>query len=206
MADTRLRLWQQHARSLGRRDPRLKSLIAAVGKPQIEFQSDPFQSLCEAILSQQLASSAAQAIIARVAKLQPPFPKPGFFDKPRASVLKAGVSLRKREYLKCLSNRWADKIWKEGWDKLEDSILIERLTEVKGIGVWTAQMFLIFCLGRPNVLPVDDFGVRKALALFLKLPNLPTPKEVAQLVPHWEGSYSVASWYLWRSLDEKLLH
>lgn len=198
--------WFDLSRRLGEAEPKLQPYITAIGPPQLKLDGDHFRSLASAILSQQLATKVAETIVGRVAALYPPFPKPKHLAGARIDKLRrAGCSRAKAVYLKSLAKKWEDKKWRRGWHDLEDAELIERLVEVKGIGVWTAQMFLIFSLGRPNVLPVLDFGVRKGLQLLFELDELPHPKAVPELVPHWAGMSSVASWYLWKSLDKKLL-
>ncbi len=88
---------------------------------------------------------------------------------------------------------------------MADEAIIDRLTTVKGIGVWTAQMFLIFSMGRPDVLPCGDYGVRRGIRILFNLSDLPQPAAIPALVPHWKGASSVASWYLWRGLDEGVI-
>lgn len=199
-------LWSKLADELCYRDKCLCPIIKSLGKPTIEFQTDRFRSLVESILSQQLAPKASQTIINRFRLLEDPFPKPNSIIRWRAARLRnAGVSPQKTKYLKALSYRWQDRLWRSGWEKLTDDQMVERLITVKGIGVWTAQMFLIFSMGRPDVLPTGDFGVRRGIKLLFKLNELPEPKEIPAMVPHWRGAASVASWYLWRALDAKIL-
>ncbi len=198
--------WVRLSQELAEIDTKLRPLIKQVGPPTVTFESDRFRSLAKAILSQQLATAAAQSIIGRFKRLEPPFPKPSSIIKWRDTKLrKVGISGAKASYLKALSAAWEDKKWRRGWDKLSDELLVQRLTEVKGIGVWTAHMFLMFSLGRTDVLPTLDFGIRKGLQLLHELPELPHPKEMPGLVPLWKGRSSVACWYLWRGLDQKIL-
>ncbi len=198
--------WKKLSSTLSKADASLRPLIARLGPPTLEFESNHFRALAESILSQQLATAAARSIIGRFKELERPFPKPSSILKWRIPQLrKVGISKAKASYLKALSERWEDATWRRGWVTLSDEILVERLTEVKGIGVWTAHMFLIFSLGRPDVLPTLDFGIRRGIQLLHRLPELPHPKKVPELVPHWKGMSSVASWYVWKSLDSKLL-
>ena len=199
-------VWRKLARDLKERDRALSALIAQIGEPELALQANSFRALIESILSQQLAPKASQTIIERFRLLQPPFPRPEFLLQVKPSRLRsAGVSPQKAGYLVALSEAWQNRRWRRGWGALEDEELVERLVEVKGIGLWTAHMFLIFSLGRPNVLPVGDYGVRRGLQLLYRLPELPSPIEVPEIVPHWKGGYSVGAWYLWRALDRKLL-
>ncbi len=197
------KLWGRLARELSAKDARLARVIRVVGPPLIKLESAPFRALIESILSQQLAPKAARSIIDRVRRLHPPFPGPGRLALLSDRQLRnSGVSPQKLSYLRALSKRWDDTSWRRGWARCSDAELVDRLTEVKGIGEWTAHMFLIFSMGRPNVLPVGDYGVRRGLQLLFGLKEIPLPQHVPGLVPHWEGAYSVGSWYVWQSLDK----
>ena len=201
-----MKAWISLSRELKNRDPLLRPIIEVVGPPKIDLKPEPFRALCEAILSQQLAGSAARAIIGRFAEVEPPFPKPktvASLKTPRFRSL--GISAQKGSYLVALARAWQNERWRSDWKKLDNDTLVERLVAVKGIGTWTAHMFLIFSLGRPDVFPTGDYGVRKGFQLLHGLPELPKPSEMMPMVPHWEGAYAVASWYLWRALDRKLL-
>ncbi len=198
--------WRRLSEELGTRDPKLAPIIATVGPPVVRLRPEPYRALVESILSQQLATKAAGAIIERFRLNAPPFPKPEEVLRFRIEKFRrAGVSAQKASYLKALSKAWVDPKWRRGWNRLDDAALVERLVEVKGVGEWTAHMFLIFSLGRPDILPVGDYGVRKGIQLLYGLPEVPKPKEIAPLVPHWKGASSVAAWYLWRAVDRKLL-
>ncbi len=198
--------WKRLAGELASRDKHLRPLIQKIGSPALEFQPNKFRALVESILSQQLAPKAADAIITRFRALSPPFPDPEEILRWRVTkVTSVGVSRAKASYLHSLSEAWSDKNWRSGWGNLTDEALVERLIQVKGIGQWTAHMFLIFSQGRPDILPVGDYGIQRALQILLAQKTLPKPKEIPGLVPHWKGASSVASWYLWRSLDLKLL-
>ncbi len=201
-----LKEWRLKANALKKCDPRLAPIIESVGTPKLTFESDAFRALAQSILSQQLAVKAAQTIIGRFTELDPPFPSHKYLRRCRVTSLrKAGVSGQKSRYLKSLAEYWEDKKWRAGWSELSDEALTQRLTLVKGIGTWTAQMFLIFSLGRTNVLPILDFGIRRGVHLLFQLRKFPDPKEIPPLVQHWDGAYSVASWYLWQGQDRKVL-
>lgn len=198
--------WRLLSEELRGRDGKLAPLIEQIGPPTVTLVKDPFRALVESILSQQLAPKAASAIIERFRSSAPPFPKAEDIRSFRLPKFrKAGVSAQKAGYLKALSEAWGDPAWRRGWGKLEDAQLVERLVQVKGIGEWTAHMFLIFSLGLPDVLPVGDYGVRRGVQLLYGLGELPKPKEMAAHVGHWKGASSVGSWYLWRAMDRKLL-
>lgn len=202
-----LKVWRQGARALALKDPRLAPVIAAVGPPTIELIADPYEALVSSILSQQLSGASADAILKKFRALHPPFPGPEQVRRFRLARLRsAGLSRQKAEYLGSLTEHWKKfPKRKADWDRFSDEEIRLLLTEVKGIGDWTAHMFLIFCLGRGNVLPIGDYGVQKGVQLLFGLPALPKPKQVAECVAHWQGHYSVGAWYLWRGLDRKLI-
>jgi DNA-3-methyladenine glycosylase II len=202
-----LREWKRGAEVLRACDPKLAPLMARVGPPTPSIQKDPWQALVSSILSQQLSGASADAILTKFKALHPPFPGPDQVRRFKTPRLRgAGLSRQKADYLLSLVEHWK-KLPKNraGWEALSDEAVIQALTEVRGIGDWTAHMFLIFCLGRIDVLPVGDYGVQKGLQLLHGLEALPKAKQVAGLVPHWKGVQSVGAWYVWQILDRKLI-
>ena len=185
-------------------DTRLASIIKLVGAYEIKLRKDPFQSLVEAIIYQQLAGSAADAIYCRFKKIYNRFPSPAQILATRNSKLRAaGLSSRKIDYLKDLASRIADgRLRLNHLPELTDEMVIEQLVQVKGIGRWTAEMFLIFCLGRLDVLPVGDLGLRKAMQKAYSLAELPSPASMREIAQLWKPYSSVATWYLWKSLEK----
>jgi methylated-DNA-[protein]-cysteine S-methyltransferase len=190
-------------------DPALARVIDAVGAFDLRLRrtSSVFAALAEAIVYQQLAGKAAAAIHARLCAL---FPRPHEGPTPaqilRASDAKlraAGLSRPKLLALRDLARKTADGVVPtlDEITRLDDDAIVERLTAVRGIGRWTAQMLLIFRLGRPDVLPVDDYGVRKGFALARRMRALPAPAEVARWGTRWRPHRTVASWYLWRAAE-----
>jgi methylated-DNA-[protein]-cysteine S-methyltransferase len=194
--------------ALAAADPVLGRLIARVGPFRMQRQrtSSVFGALAEAIVFQQLNGKAAATIFARLSAL---FPDPGSGLVPervlRASDAKlrsAGLSGSKLASLRDLAQKTLSgelPTLAELRD-MDDESVIERLTQVRGIGRWTVEMLLIFRLGRPDILPVDDYGVRKAFSLAFKKPEA-TRQDLEQRGARWKPYRSVASWYLWRSLD-----
>jgi DNA-3-methyladenine glycosylase II len=187
-----------------RRDPRLKPILDAHGVIKFKPEGEPFESLVESILSQQLAGAAASAIIKRVRALFPD----GELEAKRVNRIDArklraaGVSPQKLSYLKDLSARVVEgRLVLEALESMSDDEIIEVLDEVKGIGPWTVHMFLIFTLGRPNVLPVDDYGIRMSVQRVYGLPQLPKKAEIEKLAEKWHPYSTVASLYLWRAKD-----
>ncbi len=191
---------------LSQSDLRLGEVIGTVGKYSIKLRKDPFQSLVESIIYQQLAGSAASTIYGRFIKYynnSPPLPEQ-ILSTPDA-VLKSsiGLSNKKIEYIKDLSTRITDrKLDLVKLCEMTDEEIIAQLIQVKGIGRWTGEMFLIFCLGRLDVLPVTDLGIKKAMQKIYALPALPKPSEMLAISQPWRPYRSVATWYLWKSVSK----
>jgi DNA-3-methyladenine glycosylase II len=187
-------------------DPKLKPILDAQGVIKFKPDGEPFESLVESILSQQLAGSAASAIIKKVRGLFPD----GELDaklvhRVEARRLRAaGVSPQKLTYLKDLSARVVEgRLDLDALESMPDDEIIEVLDEVKGIGPWTAHMFLIFTLGRPNILPVDDYGIRMSMQRIYGLSELPKKADIEKLAEKWHPYCTVASLYLWHAKDSE---
>jgi len=192
-------------RHLSLADARLGSIIRSVGSYDIKIRSDPFQSLVEAIIYQQLAGSAADAIYGRFLKIYGSrFPRPDQILATRVTKFRStGLSARKIEYLKDLAIHVSEgRLRLELLRSMSDDEVVEQLIMVKGIGRWTAEMFLIFCLGRQDVLPVGDLGLRKAVQRTYLLPELPSSEDMNNIAKVWKPYCSIATWYLWKSLEK----
>ena len=186
-------------------DVKLATIIGSVGSYTIKSGGEPFQSLVEAIMYQQLAGAAADAIHGRFMKLyRGRFPVPArLLLTPDEKLRTAGLSGRKIEYIKDLAGRVSDgRLDLAGLAAMGDEQIVEQLSEVKGIGRWTAEMFMIFCLGRPDVLPVGDYGLRKAMQKTYRLRDLPAPERMIKIAQPWRPYRSVATWYMWKSLEK----
>ena len=185
-------------------DARLAVIIKSVGAFEIKMRKDPFRSLVEAIIYQQLAGNAADAIYGRFVKIYGRFPRPAqLLATEDARLRAAGLSGRKAEYLKDLAARVSDgRLKLDRLPKLPDEQVVEQLVQVKGIGRWTAEMFLIFCLGRQDILPVGDLGLRKAMQKTYSLDGLPSPERMCNIALPWRPYCSVATWYMWKSLEK----
>ena len=187
-----------------RKDPILGEIIDKVGDYSLKKRTQHFAVLVESIISQQLATNAAEAIFRRFRKIYPRFPTTAQILSTRKSKLrKAGLSGMKIDYLKDLARNIEEgRLDMKSLPKMSDDEVIEHLTQVKGIGRWTAEMFLIFSLGRQDVLPVHDLGLRKGVQMAFSLTELPKPKEVEKLGERWRPYRSIATWYLWKSLKK----
>jgi DNA-3-methyladenine glycosylase II len=189
-------------------DPLLKVVIGKYQSCTIKPHTDHYGELVSSIASQQLSVKAAATIWGRVlANFDNKTPKPEQVIQTDTEVLRScGLSYQKVSYMKDLAQHIVDgRLDMEHISKLPNEELITQLTAVKGIGVWSAHMFMIFSLGRLDVLPIGDLGVRKAAMVLYKLPKLPEAKELENLSKKnkWHPYESIASWYLWKTLDNK---
>jgi 3-methyladenine DNA glycosylase/8-oxoguanine DNA glycosylase len=186
-------------------DPVLRTIIERVGPCRMEFGPADFASVAESIVYQQLNGKAAETIFGRFAALagEPITPK-GILKLSDAQLRSVGLSKQKSAYLKDLATKTAEGLLDfSRLPELSDEEVIQHLTQVKGIGVWTAHMFLMFSLGRPDVLPTGDYGVQTAVKEHYRKRKLPKPKEMERIARAWAPYRSIACWYLWRSLDIK---
>ena len=189
---------------LKKADPVLASLIGRVGAYRIEYRAPGFETLVRSIVYQQLSGRVAKVIFGRLAAAVPggKLTPAAIMKLTPARMKKCGLSKQKTAYIRDLARKTArGAVDFEGLRELPDEAVIECLTQVKGIGVWTAHMFLMFALERPNVLPTGDLGIRSAIRKAYGLADLPHPKQIEELAASWRPYCSVASWYLWRSLE-----
>ncbi|MDQ3867977.1 MAG: DNA-3-methyladenine glycosylase [Thermoproteota archaeon] len=187
-------------------DFRLGNIIRSIGKYSIKTTNDPFQSLIQSIIFQQLAGRAASVIYGRFLDYYSNIsPGPEQILSTPDHILKdnVGLSSKKIEYLKDLSTRIIDRRLNLVLiSEMTDEEIVSQLMQVKGIGRWTAEMFLIFCLGRKDIFPVGDLGVRKAIQRLYSLPELPSPSTMLDIAQSWKPYRSIATWYLWKSLSK----
>jgi DNA-3-methyladenine glycosylase II len=198
--------WDDACKHLTRRDRVMKKLIPQFGEARLQSRGDAFTTLARSIVGQQISVKAAQAVWDRFALLVD-----GSTTKlPPADVLKlrkdtmrgAGLSARKVEYLKDLATHFDEgTVHVRQWQQMDDEAIIEELIAIRGIGRWTAEMFLIFHLMRPNVLPVDDLGLIKGISVNYFSGEPVTRVEAREVGDAWAPYRSVATWYIWRSLD-----
>jgi DNA-3-methyladenine glycosylase II len=192
---------------LKKSDPILAAIIERVGPYRMEFAPPEFHSLAEAIVYQQLNGKAAVTIFKRFTALtgEPVTPK-GILKLADAQLRSVGLSKQKSSYLKDMAERAArgDLDFSRLHEMTDDEV-IKHLTQVKGVGVWTAHMFLMFTLRRPNVLPTGDYGIQAAMKRHYKKRKMPKPEQMEKIAKAWQPYRSVACWYLWRSLDVKTM-
>ena len=194
--------WEKAKKDLIKKDKVLGKIIKNYPRDFLFTKSDPFYTLARSIVGQQISVSAAQAVWERfekkVKKVKPHNVKRMHYMKLKS----CGLSRQKITYLKSLSVAFIDKkIQTNKWKNLENEKIIDELIQIKGIGRWTAEMFLIFNLCRPDIFPVDDLGLIKGICLSYKI-KYPITKECAiKMSKKWKPYRSVATWYFWRSLD-----
>ena len=191
---------------LKKSDPVMRAIIERVGPCRMEFGEPTFHSLAEAIVYQQLNGKAAVTIFKRFADAAGgnPVTPEGVLRMSEQQMRAVGLSKQKSAYLRDLAEKTkAGLLEFERLSDLPDDEVIQHLTQVKGIGVWTAHMFLMFTLRRPDVLPTGDYGVQVAIKKHYRKRKLPKPKDMEKIAKPWSPYRSVACWYLWRSLDIK---
>jgi len=184
-------------------DPILSEIIDRVGEYCIVFRDPDFETLVRSIVYQQLTGRVASVIFGRLVKAAGGKLSPANVLKLRPSRMRTlGLSAQKTAYIRDLARHTRDgHVVFEELSALADQDVIERLTLVKGIGVWTAHMFLIFALRRSDILPTGDLGIRSAIRKAYGMAELPQPAQMEAIAASWRPYCSVASWYLWRSLD-----
>jgi DNA-3-methyladenine glycosylase II len=190
---------------LKKSDPVIAGIIRRVGPYAIEYREPSFESLVRSIVYQQLSGRVASVIFGRLhaAAGQEQLTPAGIMRLRPEKMRKLGLSGQKTLYIRELAKHTKrGSIVFENLPDAEDAIVIEHLTRVKGIGVWTAQMFLMFALRRTDVLPVADLGIRSAMKKAYGLGDLPKPEEMERIASAWKPYTSVACWYLWRSLEK----
>ena len=194
--------WDRAKRALARRDPVLAGIMRRHPRVHLVARGEPFQTLARAIVGQQISVKAAQSVWNRVLAVAPGM-TPGEVLAVRRPRLRAcGLSDRKTEYIADLARHFAEgAVYPHRWPDMEDEAVIAELVAVRGIGRWTAEMFLMFNLLRPDVYPLGDLGLLKAVRLtYFRGRDVPLSR-IRRLGEQWAPWRSVATWYLWRSLD-----
>jgi len=192
---------------LKKSDPVLAAIIEQVGPCKMQFGEPTFHSLAESILYQQLNGKAAMTIFNRfTAAAGDPLTPKGILRLSDAEMRAVGLSKQKTAYLRDLALKTRDGLMEfEHLPELPEDEVIAHLTQVKGIGVWTAHMFLMFTLRRPDILPTGDYGIQAAIKKHYKKRKWPKPDVMQKIAKPWIPYRSIACWYLWRSLDIKTI-
>jgi DNA-3-methyladenine glycosylase II len=194
--------WNRAKRALARRDKVLAGIIRSHPRIALEPRGEPFFTLARSIVGQQISVKAAASIWTRLVALAPRMLPQQVLEAGNTGLVSCGLSRRKAEYVADLARHFADgSLHLAEWAKMEDEAVIAELVQVRGIGRWTAEMFLIFGMLRPDVLPIDDLGLQRAISLNYFRGRPVKPRTMQRVAAAWAPWRSVATWYLWRSLD-----
>jgi DNA-3-methyladenine glycosylase II len=194
--------WKEACTYLSRHDRMMKKLILRYGTARLESRGDAFVTLARSIVGQQISVKAAQSVWERFAALPDRMTPQQILQLTLCAMRAAGLSVRKGEYLHDLARHFvAHDLQNAHWQEMDDDDVITALVAIRGIGRWTAEMFLIFHLMRPNVLPLDDVGLMKGISHNYFSGEPVSRHEMRELAQAWQPYCSVATWYLWRSLD-----
>lgn len=198
--------WDDACRHLARRDRVMKKLIPKFGEARLQSRGDAFTTLARSIVGQQISVKAAQSVWERfAAAVGGPSTRlaPAAVGRLAVTTLReAGLSARKAEYLLDLARHFSSgSVHVDQWAAMDDTAIIDELVAIRGIGRWTAEMFLIFHLMRPNVLPLDDLGLIKGISVNYFSGEPVSRAEAREVGEAWAPFRSVATWYIWRSLD-----
>jgi len=190
-----------------KKDKNMQILINKFGRPDLNPRQDYFQSLLRSIVFQQLSGKAAQTIYERFVNLIPKTSKhcPNEVLKlDKEEMRKAGLSFRKIDYVRNLADYFENNSFhKKDVEKMSDQEISKELIQIKGIGQWTVDMFLMFTLNRADILPCKDLGIQKGIMKILNMNNLPSKKEMENCSRKWRPYRTIACWYLWRMVDDK---
>ena len=198
--------WDEACRHLARRDRVMKKLIPQFGEARLQSRGDAFTTLARSIVGQQISVKAAQSVwdklVQRLGTASTRVAADAVQATPVTALREAGLSQRKAEYLLDLAHHFhAGNVHVQQWQKMDDEAIIDELVAIRGIGRWTAEMFLIFHLMRPNVLPLDDLGLLKGISQSYFSGEPVSRAEAREVGDAWAPYRSVATWYIWRSLD-----
>lgn len=187
-----------------KKDPKLAKIILQVGKYEISRVKNPYKSLIDAIITQQLSGAAADSISKKFRNLYQRYPRPtDVINTSHSRLRSVGLSRMKIAYIRDLSEKiQAKELVLSSLRDKSDEEAISYLMQVKGIGRWTAEMFLIFSLGRLDILPVDDLGLKKGIQRLYSMPELPEKEKIEKIAEKWRPYRTVATWYIWKSLNQ----
>ena len=194
--------WAEATSALTSRDNVLRVLIRNHDGPSLQSRSDAFVTLARSIIGQQISVQAAESVWQKLLESVGSLGPATIVRMDPARLRACGLSSKKSSYLIDLAEHFLDgSLEIEKWGDREDEHLIEELTKVKGIGRWTAEMFLIFFMMRPNILPIDDIGLQRAMSLHYNNGKPLSKLKMRSIANEWQPWRTVATWYLWRSLD-----
>lgn len=194
--------WEDAKQELMKRDRIMRKLIPRFGDLHLVSRGDPFVTLARSIVGQQISTKAADAVWQRLVAACPKCTPQQVLKAGQEELAGCGLSKRKTEYILDLAGHFKDKrVHVAKWTEMEDEEVIAELIQIRGIGRWTAEMFLIFNLLRPNILPLDDLGLLKGISVNYFSGEPVSRSDAREVAANWEPWRTVATWYMWRSLD-----
>ena len=182
-------------------DGKMDKLICLYEEPALKSREDIFMTLIRSIVGQQISVKAADTVWNRLTNEIGDIIPENISLKNSENLQKCGLSHRKVEYIKGISKIWVDEYYKISWEDLSDSLVIDKLTEIRGVGVWTAEMILIFTLLRPDIFPMGDIGAIRALEKIYSDGEKMNNSQIKKITDKWSPWRTIATWYLWRSID-----
>ena len=194
--------WDKAISHLSENDKILKKIISEHKESYLQYRGDPFKALCRTIIGQQISVKAADSVWKNIELNITEIKPHSFLDYGIKNIKKCGTSEKKAEYLFYLANHFIkNKNFTKNIEPLSDEKVKKELCNLKGIGPWSAEMFLMFCLLRPDILPIGALGLRKAIGLNYFNKKLPSDEEIGKISHKWKPYRSAATWLLWRSID-----
>jgi DNA-3-methyladenine glycosylase II len=194
--------WEEAKLELMKRDRILRKLIPQFGDLHLVSRGEPFTTLARSIVGQQISVAAAEAVWQRLLEVCPKCTPLQVLRAGSERLAACGLSKRKAEYILDLAEHFkAKRVHVDKWAEMDDEEVIAELIQIRGIGRWTAEMFLIFNLLRPNILPLDDFGLLRGISTNYFSGEPVSRSDAREVAANWEPWRTVATWYLWRSLD-----
>jgi len=194
--------WNDAIKHLSKNDKTLKKIINKHNKGHLQSRGNPFIALCRTIIGQQISVKAASSIFYKFQTKVKTVSCKNILKLNIEEIKSCGLSYKKSEYIMYLAQYFsANPNVIKSWKKMDDELIIKELCKLKGIGPWSAEMFLMFCLLRPNILPLGDLGLRRAVGLHYLNKKNPSYEEIKKIAVKWNPYCSAATWYLWRSID-----
>jgi DNA-3-methyladenine glycosylase II len=194
--------WEEAKAELMRRDRIMRRLIPQFGDLHLVGRGEAFTTLARSIVGQQISVKAAEAVWLRLLAVCPKCTPAQILKAGNEKLASCGLSKRKTEYIVDLAEHFkAKRVHVDKWSQMEDEEVIDELSQIRGIGRWTAEMFLIFNLLRPNILPLDDFGLLKGISMNYFSGEPVSRSDAREVAANWDPWRTVATWYLWRSLE-----
>ncbi len=194
--------WDEAIEHLSKKDKILKNIIIKYNKGYLKSRGDPFTALCRTIIGQQISVKAASSIFNKFQSKIKIVNYKNVLKYNIDEIKSCGLSYKKSEYIIDLSKYiFENPAILNSWEKMDDELVKKELCKLNGIGPWSAEMFLMFCLLRPNVLPLGDLGLRKAVGIHYLNKKKPSYEEIKNIASKWNPYCSAATWYLWRSID-----